>query len=721
MFTVGLVDQITKPIAKISHAMNNLTNNYQAGTMKMASGVGGIAASGMALQSALMPAIEMDRALGEVKSLGVRDSALKQLTDTSYEYALKYGKSATDFISSSYDIQSAIDGLNDADLSAFTLSSNVLAAATKADAGTITNYMGTMYGIFKNEANAMGKSEWVEQVTGMTATAVQAFKTTGAEMSGAFTAIGAQATSAGIAMNEQMAILGTLQSTMSGSEAGTKYKSFLAGVGKAQDALNLKFTDSQGAMLPMVDILNQIKGKYGETLDVAESDELAKAFGSQEAVATVKLLMTDINGLNNSIETLGKVKGMSKAEEMAAAMTDQSERLSQSWYVIRAALGSAVLPAFNSFVGWLADMGRDVIRFTEEFPNLTRYLGYTAMAFTGLVMAGGAMTVMMGAGTMAMTAWNAVSMVSLFISKRIIAQMTLANLGMLIFKGTVYSFIAVTKLWHAAQWALNLVMSLNPVGLVAIAIYAAIAAVGALIYYWDDLKATMMEWGWVKSLIEMINWVIDKLSLIGIDVEPISLEVETAQQMPFSPLLPETPEPIKQTVETVQASNVVPYVFGQAPMPPELEPTNQAVATAKQTAEVIQFVPADVSTPATPELAPMQQVIETAHAPMPAAKELAPMQQVIETVQQTADIVPFVPKVDAPAIASPASLNNESLASTITPSINQQAAAGAKAASAMNVSDQSQSKSYNIDVVIQNPPKNFSLAELADQQELMFG
>ena len=149
MFTVGLIDQITKPIAKISHSLNGLTNDYQRGTMKMASGVAGIAASGYALQNALMPAIEMDRVLGEVKSLGVRESALKQLTDSSYDFALKYGKSATGFVSSSYDIQSAIEGLNDADLSAFTMSSNVLAAATKSDAATITNYMGTMYGILK--------------------------------------------------------------------------------------------------------------------------------------------------------------------------------------------------------------------------------------------------------------------------------------------------------------------------------------------------------------------------------------------------------------------------------------------------------------------------------------------------------------------------------------------------------------------------------------------
>tara|TARA_R110000796_G_scaffold92007_7_gene196236 strand:+ start:1468 stop:3201 length:1734 start_codon:yes stop_codon:yes gene_type:complete len=514
MFTVGMIDQITKPIAKISKGLNGLTNDYQRGTMKMASGVAGIAASGYALQNALMPAIEMDRALGEVKSLGVRESALKQLTDTSYEFALKYGKSSTEFVKSSYDIQSAIAGLNDADLSAFTLSSNVLAAATKADAGTITSYMGTMYGIFKNQANAMGKSEWVEQLTGMTATAVQAFKTTGAEMSSAFTSIGAEATSAGIGMNEQMAILGTLQATMSGSEAGTKYKSFLAGVGKAQDALNLSFTDSQGAMLPMVDILNQIKGKYGETIDVAEGDELKKAFGSAEAVGTIKLLMNDIDGLGKSINDLGDVTGMQQAEKMAMDMTDQSERLSQSWYVIRAALGSAILPAFNDFVGLIADMGSGVLSFTEEFPTLTKWLGYAAVGVLALVAAGGLISVVMGAATMAMTAWNTATMIG---------------------RGITAAWTASIAFLKGAMLALNIVMYANPIGLIVAGIAAAVVAVGALIYYWDDLKATMGEWGWIKAIggifssvwggiksafNDAMDWIIDKLNMIpGVDID----------------------------------------------------------------------------------------------------------------------------------------------------------------------------------------------------------
>lgn len=513
MFTVGLIDQITKPIANITKGFNGLTSNYQRGTMQMASGIAGIAASGYALQNALMPAIEMDRALGEVKSLGVRESALKQLAETASLFSIEYGKSATEFVRSSYDIQSAISGLSDADLSAFTLSSNVLAAATKADADTITSYMGVMYGIFKNQAIGMGKTNWVEQVTGMTSTAVEMFRTTGAGMSGAFTAIGAEATSAGIGMNEQMAILGTLQSTYSGSEAGTKYRAFLAGVGKAQNALGLTFTDSAGRMLPMVNILEKIKGKYGDTLEVAESDELTKAFGSKEAVSTVKLLMNDIDGLNGSIKDLGKVKGMEQAEKMAAAMTDQSERLSQSWTAIKRTFGMAILPMFNSFASWLSSVGSDVVWFTKTFPNLTKFIGYTTVAIIAMIAAGGLFTLVMGASKMAMVAWGVAAMSW----SGITAALTLGLSGL-----------------RSVLLAVNIAMFANPIGLIVAGIALAVAAVAGLIYYWDELKESMSNVSWMsfflgplkaslsllKLLFDGVSWVIDKIAdFAGVDID----------------------------------------------------------------------------------------------------------------------------------------------------------------------------------------------------------
>nr|WP_320126296.1 phage tail tape measure protein [uncultured Shewanella sp.] len=446
MFTIGLIDQITRPIAKISQGLSGLASNYQAGTMQMASGIGGIAASGYALQNALMPAIEMDRALGEVKSLGVQDDALKMLANSSYDYALKYGKSSTDFVRSSYDIQSAIAGLNASDLSRFTMSSNVLAAATKADAATITSYMGTMYGIFKNDAMQMGEGAWVERLTGMTATAVQAFKTDGKKMADAFGALGA---SAGLApLQEQMAIMGTLQATMQGAESATKYKSFLAGVGKAQKSLGMSFVDNKGQMLPIVDILEKIKGKYGDLSSVqSDIDKFDVAFGSRDARALIQLLLKDVDGLKGSINSLGQVKGMEQAEKMAAAMTDQSQRLAQSWYVIRASFGTAILPTFNLFVGKLADMGKEVVWFTQMFPNITKVLGYGAIAVTGLLIGFGALTAIMG----------------------------------------LFSILA------------------SPIILVTAAVVGLGAAIGFGIAYADELKQMLGESTWGKGLLSVIN------------------------------------------------------------------------------------------------------------------------------------------------------------------------------------------------------------------------
>lgn len=107
-FTVGLVDQISKPLGNIQRNLTDVANTYRDGTHTMVAGAAGVAGAGFALQSALMPAIEMDRALGEVKSLGVADEQLKMLSTTAMEFATEYGKSAVEFVSASYDIQSAI-------------------------------------------------------------------------------------------------------------------------------------------------------------------------------------------------------------------------------------------------------------------------------------------------------------------------------------------------------------------------------------------------------------------------------------------------------------------------------------------------------------------------------------------------------------------------------------------------------------------------------------
>jgi TP901 family phage tail tape measure protein len=499
MMQVALVDQVTKPLAGINAQMDKVSKAGRQGWSNMAMGATTVAGGVMAIQGALGPAIEMDRALAEVASLDVQKDVLGALGREALKLSVQYGNSATEIVRSSYDIQSAIAGLEGNELPAFTRASTTLAKATKADTATITNYMGTMYGIFEQQAKQMGKANWVEDVAGKTALAVQLFKTTGQGMADAFGAIGANATAAGVSMDEQFAVLGQLQATMSGGEAGTKFKSFLAGVGGAQKALGMQFTDSAGNMLPVLTILDKLKMRYGETMSVAEGDELKKAFGSDEAVAMIKLLMTNTKGLATNINALANTHGMGKAEQMAASMTDQWERVTQGWFAIRAAAFGVVLPAINAVVGLFADGANDVLRWTHLFPNLTKVISYAMLTIVGLSMVTGAWMLVAGLAKLATLglgiAWTV-----------IMAPLNLLKAGLVAFR--------------AILLAVNIAMYANPIGLIIAGIVLLIGAVAAVIYYWDDLKKTFSDWGVFQLLGKSIDWLIDKLNMIpGVNIE----------------------------------------------------------------------------------------------------------------------------------------------------------------------------------------------------------
>uniref|UniRef100_A0A6H1ZFL1 Putative tail protein n=1 Tax=viral metagenome TaxID=1070528 RepID=A0A6H1ZFL1_9ZZZZ len=502
-FILKLTDQVSAPLGKVKMGFNELAEKGQNNIRQMGFGLAGMVGAGVAINESLQPALEMNRALGEVKSLGVAEDALQRLNDKALQFSVAYGANARDFVASAYDIQSAIAGLTGEQLSSFTNASNLLAKATKADAGTITSYVGTMYGIFKTQADAMGKAEWVENLTGQTALAVQMFKTTGKDMSDAFTSIGASATSAGIGLSEQVAILGTLQATMGGAEAGTKYKAFLSGVGGAQEKLGLSFTDSQGRMLPMLQILDKLKGKFGATMDVAESDALKKAFGSDEAVGLIKLLMNDTTGLANSMEQLGNVHGLEQAEKMAKAMVDPWQQFGAAVQAVRIAFGQALVPLLTPLMERLTAIAGTITRWTQLFPNLTRVVGIAVLVVFGMVAAVAALTLAVG---MAKTAWLPFLLLQRIGLTGFIAQ-EIAILGVALKMGalSIASKVAAASMWlfNAALWA-------SPVTWVVIGIIALGAAIAAAIIYWDEISAAIMNtaaFQWVSAqLTALSDW-----------------------------------------------------------------------------------------------------------------------------------------------------------------------------------------------------------------------
>lgn len=499
-FLIGIRDNASKKLAALHASISRtceladrMSNKVTDSVANIGAGAAGVFGAGMSMQSMIEPAIDFNRALGEVASLGVDGNSLKILEQEAKLFASNYGGSAADVVRASYDIQSAIAGLSGQELGSFTVASGVLAKATKADVATITSYMGTMYGIFQNEADGMGRAEWVDQLAGRTAYAVQMFKTTGSEMAASFSSLGANATAAGIAAQEQMAILGTLQATMSGSEAGTKYKAFLAGIGNAQSALGLKLTDEDGNMLGMVDILEKLQAQFGDSLEVAEADLLKKAFGSDEAVALIKQLMMNTDGLAESIEKIGQIESMKHAQEMAAKMTDIWAKLGGAVNTAWISFGQVMLPTLEAATAPIVENINTLTRWISTYSDVFRWVGYAIMAWLSAAAAVGVMSVAVNVSKLA------------FMGIATPLKMAVSVIKWL---------TRVTRLQAAAQWLLNVAMRANPLMLIITAVSLLVGFLGDCLGWWDKLKASLGDTAWGNALIEVLLAVLAPFRLL---------------------------------------------------------------------------------------------------------------------------------------------------------------------------------------------------------------
>ncbi|MFP3458158.1 hypothetical protein R0J89_18095, partial [Psychrobacter sp. SIMBA_152] len=86
-FIVALTDMVTGPLGKVNASFTELASGAQKGLTQMGVGAAGMVATGYALQAAMGPAIDQQRALGEVKSLGVAAESLDLLNQKSLEFA----------------------------------------------------------------------------------------------------------------------------------------------------------------------------------------------------------------------------------------------------------------------------------------------------------------------------------------------------------------------------------------------------------------------------------------------------------------------------------------------------------------------------------------------------------------------------------------------------------------------------------------------------------
>lgn len=516
---VRAVDQLTGPVKNMAASVSNLQTQLEKsramvdyGNKMTVSGAlvqGAADQSRQALSMLAEPVMEVETAMGEMSSVGIKnmDALLSAATRFSSQWS---GTTEAQFISSAYDIKGGIESLSDTAVAEYTRMSALTGKATKSTTDEMTSLFATGYGIYKNMYSDMSDLQFGEMFSAGLTGAVQQFKSDGSNMSQALTTLGATATSAGIAMEEQFSILGMLQATMPGGESGTKYRAFLQSAARAGKSLGLSFVDANNQLLGTTDILDKLRGKYGETLDAMEAQEIQKAFGSDEAMAMINLLYPKVGELRDNIDSLGQTmqQGTVYTEGIARAMNtglgEQMGVVSQNMQILKRSIGTEMSPLIKAAIPDIIKMATGFKGFAQAHPTLVRsvllmlLLGTAALSIIAPIL-------LIGGSFMIMGGYFMLGVGKIAQGFGLLKDVSTGAFSVL--KGGVKILTRIlpalaSGLWGCitAVWSFTAALLANPITWIVIGIIALVAVIYLLWRNWDKVSAAMGKgWDWLMK------------------------------------------------------------------------------------------------------------------------------------------------------------------------------------------------------------------------------
>lgn len=393
----GSMMDLDSTVAAASERMTRNLDRIQRGTMMIGAGLALMAAPTALVASTAAT----QKALGELASLGVQD--LRAIEDAAESFTNQWsGANKAAFVTATYDVKSALSNLSDEAVGVFTSMAALTAKATKATTQEMVGSFTTAYGIFRPIMADMTDMQWATAFSGAMAETVASFKTTGTQMADAIKNIGAVAAAANIPLQEQLAVLGQLQTTMPGSEAGTLYKAFIMKAAEAGDQLGLSFTDTSGRLKGVIPILQEIKRQFPDLSQAAAQVKLKKAFGSDEAVKFLLQMSAGMETLEGNIQSVERAirSGTVVTEQMADAMNqDIGARfvlLRQQIANLSEILGRTLLPVVTPVIKGISKVILFLQKLAKAMPGVTRVVLTLSMALGAVLVAGGAVTAALG-------------------------------------------------------------------------------------------------------------------------------------------------------------------------------------------------------------------------------------------------------------------------------------------------------------------------------------
>ncbi len=329
------------------------------------------------------------------------------------------------------------------------------------------------------------------------------------------------ASSAGASIEEVAAMAGLLGNVgIQGSMAGTALRaSFLrlsAPPKMAADALanlGVEVKDLDGNLRPVPELLKEL-AQATEGLGSAERAAAIKQIFGQEASAgmTELLKQASSGALDAYIQQLKKAQGTASvmAKKMSATTAGSLKRLGSALESVAISLGSLLLPTVAAGAELFAGMASWISGAAQEYPFLAKVIVGATVGLIALKV-----TAIAGAYAFTFLKGGVLSLVTAY--RTLSAGLALAQLGMA--RMNVMSALSAARMGivTAAQWALNMAMTANPIGLIVAGIAALAGAAYLLIQYWEPIGEFFSGlWDGVKEVTSgAVDWLLGKVQLLS--------------------------------------------------------------------------------------------------------------------------------------------------------------------------------------------------------------
>ncbi|EGQ4133030.1 phage tail tape measure protein [Staphylococcus pseudintermedius] len=228
-----------------------------------------------------------------------------------------------------------------------------------------------------------------------------------------------------------------------GEKAGTALRTMFSNLAKPtkamknqMDELGISITDSQGNMLPMRDVMDQLRGKFKGLSKDQQASAAATIFGKEAmsgALAVINASDEDYKKLTKSIDnSAGASKRM--ADEMEGGIGGSIRRMKSAIESLAISIGDVLAPYIKRLAEWVANAATKLNEMPKGTQKVVVGLGLVASAIGPLLVTLGVMVSTIGASFKVLG--------PLF---KVIGKLTLLTRGA---NGQLKIFTATQKIWN---------------------------------------------------------------------------------------------------------------------------------------------------------------------------------------------------------------------------------------------------------------------------------